>query len=118
MKILRITLMLLFGTFLFVQPVGAIISSAHASTTTVEQQTSSLKKEFKSEKKLSKFQKYFQKGSVDLNDPVKKWLWYGLGLAIIAVVLNITISGALASIAWAAAGICIIIWLLKFADVI
>ena len=118
MKILRTTLLLIMSAFLFIQPVGAIVSSTHASATTVEQQSSALKKEFKAEKKVAKLQKMLAKAGIDLQDPVKKWLWFALGLAIISVVLSVINVGSLAYIAWVAAGICVIIWLLKYADVL
>ena len=76
MKILKTILLLVMGTFMFTQPVGAIISSTHASATTIEQQSAALKTEFKAQKKLAKFEKFFAKVGVDTKDPVKKWLWF------------------------------------------
>ncbi len=118
MKILRTTLLLIMGAFLFIQPVGAIVSSTHASATTVEQQSSALKKEFNAQKKLAKFEKMLEKAGADLNHPVKKWLWLTLIFAIASIVLGVVGLGTLAYLASAAAGIFFIIWLLKYLDVI
>ena len=41
MKILRITLLLIMGAFMFVQPVGAITSSTNASSKTIARQSMS-----------------------------------------------------------------------------
>ena len=117
MKVLRITLLLIMGTFMFIQPVGAIVSSTHASATTVEQQTSALKKEFKSQKKSSKLETFLAKKGLDLSDPVKKWLLLAGVFAIAGIVLNVLKVAALANIAWAAVGVCLVIWLLKYLEV-
>ncbi len=114
MKILRTTLLLIMGAFLFIQPVGAIVSSTSATTTTVEQQSASLKKEFKSQKRTAKLQQMLEKAGIDLKDPVKKWLWYGLGLWIAAAVMSL-IPGIwyLAGLVGLGGTICIIVWLVK-----
>jgi Flp pilus assembly protein TadB len=118
MKILRITLLLIMGAFMFIQPVGAIVSSTHASATTIEQQQSaSLKKEFKGQKKLTKMEKFLAKKGLDLSDPVKKWLLLAGVFAIAGIVLNILKISTIASLAWAAAGVCLIIWGLKYLEV-
>ena len=115
MKILRITLLLIMGAFMFIQPVGAITSSTNASATTVEQQTSALKKEFKAEKKAAKLQKMLEKVGIDFKDPVKKWLWFGLALWLASVVLGVIVPGSwyLAGLVGLAGTICIIYWLIK-----
>ena len=114
MKILRTTLLLIMGAFLFIQPVGAIVSSTHATATTVEQQSSALKKEFKAQKKVAKLQKMLEKAGIDFKDPVKKWLWFGLGLWLLSAVMW-ALPGLwyLAGLVSLAGTICIIVWLVK-----
>ena len=72
--------------------------------------------------KNKKFQKLTKKleraGRIDLSDPVTKWLWFALGFAIASVFLSIFFGGLLAGLAWSAAGICLIIWALKYFGVL
>ncbi len=118
MKILRTTLLLIMGAFLFIQPVGAIISSTHASATTVEQQSAALKTEFKAQKKLAKFEKMFSKARIDTSDPVKKWLWFTLIAVVASIVLYAIGQYTLGYIASSAAGIFFVVWLLKYFDIL
>lgn len=116
MKILRTTLLLIMGAFLFIQPVGAIVSSTHANATTVEQQSSALKKEFKAEKKTAKLQKMFKK-AFDFSDPVNKWLWLAIvcwGVTVIFSILPFTWSlWYLWSLIGTAGAVFFVIWLVK-----
>ncbi len=66
--------------------------------------------------------KLLKKNAIDLDDPVMKWLWYAIILAIAATVLGIVFS-FLPGILWIipsllglAAGICFIYWLILFLD--
>ncbi len=114
MKILKTILLLVMGTFMFTQPVGAIISSTNASATTIEQQSSALKKEFKGQKKTAKLQKMLEKAGIDFKDPVKKWLWFGLALWLASAVMwALPAIWTLAGIVGLAGTICIIVWLVK-----
>jgi hypothetical protein len=112
MKVLRLTFLLLIGAFLFIQPAQAIITSTHVEATTIEQRTTELKKEFKAEKKMSKFEKF--KKAFDFKDPVRKWLWLGLVLWIASAVMwaipGIWYLGGLVSLAGT---VCIVVWLIK-----
>ncbi len=115
MKVLKTTLLLIMGAFMFIQPVGAIVSSTHTTATTIEQQTSTLKKEFKKEKRFSKLNDLLAKKGVDLNDPVKKWLWLTILFVAASVVLSVLgVGGILARLVWAAASVCFLIWLAKY----
>lgn len=118
MKILRITLLLVMGAFLFIQPVGAIVSSTQTTATTVEQQSSALKKEFKAQKKLAKYETLMQKAGIDVKDPVKKWLWLGIIALIASIVFYAIGQWWLGYLTSSAAGIFFLIWLLKYLDVI
>jgi hypothetical protein len=118
MKILRTTLLFIFGAFLFIQPAKAIISSTNATSTVVSQQSFALKQEFKAQKKLAKFEKIMQKVGIDTKDPVKKWLWFA-GIALVASIVLYAIGQyTLGYLASSAAGIFFIVWLLKYLDVI
>lgn len=118
MKILKTILLLVMGTFMFTQPVSAIISSTHASATTVEQQSSALKKEFKAQKKLAKFEKFLAKVGVDTKDPVKKWLWFALIALVASIVFYAIGQWWLGYLSSTAAGIFFLVWLLKYLQVI
>jgi hypothetical protein len=110
--------MLIFGTFLFIQPAKAIISSTNATSTAVSQRSFALKQEFKAQKKLAKFEKIMQKVGIDTKDPVKKWLWFA-GIALVASIVLYAIGQyTLGYLASSAAGIFFIVWLLKYLDVI
>ena len=118
MKILKTILLLVMGTFMFTQPVGAIVSSTHASATTVEHQTSALKKEFKAQKKLAKFENLLAKVGIDTKDPVKKWLWFALIALIASIVFYAIGQWWLGYLTSTAAGIFFLVWLLKYLQVI
>lgn len=118
MKILRTILLLIMGAFLFIQPVGAIVSSTNASATVVNRQSFALKQEFKAQKKLAKFEKFMQKVGVDTKDPVKKWLWFAVIALVASIVLYAIGQYTLGYLASSAAGIFFIVWLLKYLDVI
>ena len=104
------------GAFLFLQPVGAVVSSTHTAVTTVEQQTSTLKKEFKAEKKATKLQKMFKK-AFDFSDPVNKWLWFAIvcwGAAVILSLLPFAVGlWYLYGLVGTAGTVFFIVWLVK-----
>jgi hypothetical protein len=79
-------------------------------------QTHTQSKRFKKEQKTKKG--FFKKGDFDFSHPVKKWLWLTLLLALVSAVLQVMRLGGLAYICWVAAGICLIIWVLKFAQIL
>ena len=54
---------------------------------------------------------------LDKNDPVKKWLYFALVAALLSLGLNL-LGLPLAGIAWSIAGICLIIWLLKYLEIL
>lgn len=71
-------------------------------------------------KKAIKLNKWVKSNAVDLSDDVQKWLWYGIGLWILAVVLQIL--GYFVPFVWyigylagVAGSFCVLYWLyLKF----
>ena len=117
------TFLLLFGAFFIVQPSYAMFETHNAtSTAVVEKQKNDLKKEFKAEKRMAKFQKLFKKAGVDFSDPVNKWLWYGIFACGAAIVLSILwqagsvgfgLLGALSSLLWIAGLIFLVVWVVK-----
>lgn len=68
--------------------------------------------------KVTKKIKKHRKTDFDMSHPVKKWLWMTLLLVLIGAVLRVLGLGGLAYIAGVAAGICLIIWFLKFAQIL
>ena len=121
------TLLLLLGAFFLVQPSYAMIETHNAvSTTTIEKQKNDLKKEFKMQKRMAKFEKLFQKAAVDFKDPVNKWMWFwifGWGAAIVlSIVGAAAVTGLsagfgiwylLASLCGLFGSISLIIWVVK-----
>jgi Flp pilus assembly protein TadB len=102
MKLMKITtFFMLLAAFLFTSPATAMIESNTATATTIDKQKNELKKEFKMQKRLSKFEKFFKKAGIDLQDPVNKWLWFaifGWGAAVVlwiisAAVVTTTLTG-------------------------
>jgi hypothetical protein len=93
MKLMKITtFFMLLAAFLFTSPATAMIeTNTAASTTTIDKQKNELKKEFKMQKRFSKFEKLVKKAGMDLSDPVTKWLWFaifGWGAAIIFWIIS------------------------------
>jgi hypothetical protein len=93
---MKTVLLMLVSMFCFAttQPVMAITSSTATTTEMIEKQSKELKKEFNTQKKMNKIERFFAKKGMDLQDPVKKWLWYwvlgwaaGLVLIIVATVI-------------------------------
>ncbi len=119
------TLLLLIGAFFFIQPTYAMIEthSSQSTATTIEKQKNDLKKEFKAQKRMAKFEKLFKKAGVDFSDPVNKWMWFwifgwgaGLVLSILAAATVTSGFGALwllSSLCWLAGSVSLVIWLVK-----
>jgi hypothetical protein len=72
----------------------------------------------KFENKIQSLAADFAPAKIDLKDPVKKWLWYGLGLYLAAIVLSVLLGGVVSYLIWSAGSVCIVIWLLKYFGVI
>jgi hypothetical protein len=119
MKQSKLSIIFLLCIFYFIQPTYTMIETRSlGNTLTLEKQKKELKKEFRIQKKFDKFNKFFKKNSIDINDPVKKWLWFALGFGLASIALSIFFGGVLAGIAWSAAGVCLIIWLLKYLQIV
>ena len=92
MKLMKITtFFMLLAAFLFTSPASAMIETNTSNTTTIDKQKNELKKEFKMQKRLSKFEKFFKKAGIDLQDPVNKWMWFwifGWGAAIVLSIIG------------------------------
>lgn len=55
---------------------------------------------------------------LDKNDPVKKWLYFALVSALLSLGLGLLGLGVLSSVMWSIAGICLIVWLLKYFEIL
>jgi hypothetical protein len=106
MKIIKFILLSTF-LLLYFPSAYAIIHPNQTHT-----QSKYIKKVQKSKRNFSK------KGDFDFSHPVKKWLWLTLLLALVSAVLQVMRLGGLAYICWVGAGICLIIWVLKFAQIL
>jgi hypothetical protein len=115
-------LALLFTT----QPASAVVSvvqtNQEASVSAMGKKE--LKKQARFEKIMNKLQKKMNKrsGLIDRNDDTGKWLWWAIVLAVISVVLSIIswfvpFGWYLSGLLWTAASICLLIWLLKYLEV-
>ncbi len=128
-----------FLCFATTQPALAITSSTTVSASTIAQQSTELKKEFKIKKKLNLIERAFGKKGIDFSDPVKKWLWFWLFGWLAAVVFYILaavtavstaatattaagagtgggialIFGILGLVCALGAGVCFVVWLIK-----
>lgn len=123
MKLLKFIYLLII---LLVMPIGAYATVAvpqQDNSTQIQVQERDLKRQFEQEKRLAKLEQKLEKWAkkhsknkkIDLSDPVNKWAWMAFGFAIIGLVLSVLpATYGLSGIAWGAAGICLIIWFLKF----
>jgi ABC-type multidrug transport system fused ATPase/permease subunit len=96
---MKTVLLLLVGMFCFAttQPVLAITSSTATTTEMIANQSKELKKEFNTQKKLNKIERFFAKRGIDFQDPVKKWLWFwvlGWGAALVLGIIAFVIAAA------------------------
>ena len=120
---IKLSLFLIFGAFFLLQstPVFSMIETTTSTqTVSIETQKKELKKEFKTQKRLAKFEKIMKKAGIDFNDPVEKWFWFwilgwGAGLVLSALIWSVLPGGLwfLASLAWAFGTVSLIIWLIK-----
>ena len=99
---MKTVLLMLVGMFCFAttQPVMAITSSTATTTEMIANQSKELKKEFNTQKKLNKIERFFAKRGMDLQDPVKKWLWYwvlGWGAALVLFIIAAVVAAAAVS---------------------
>ena len=117
MRLIKFTLFLFMGVFFSLQSANAMIEPTN-NAAVIEMQKQK-NEELQKNKKYQKFSKKLNKASgIDLSDPVKKWLWFALGFGIASVILSIFFGGLLAGIAWTAAGVCLVIWILKYFGVL
>lgn len=116
MKLIKFTLFLFMGVLFSLQPAQAMIEPTNTAMIELQKQRNN---ELQKNKKFQKLTKKLEKaGRIDLSDPVTKWLWFALGFAIASVLLRIFFGGLLFGLAWAAVGVCLIIWALKYFGVI
>lgn len=66
-------------------------------------------------KKHNRLVQKLKRGDIDLNHPVKKWLWLTLLFFLVSVVFRAFGYGSFAYILGAVALVCLLIWLLKIA---
>lgn len=111
------TLLLLLGAFLLAQPSYAMFETHNTtSTALIEKQKNDLKKEFKVQKRMAKFEKLFKKAGIDFSDPVDKWMWFwifGWGAGLVLYLLLPNTLWALSSLAWLFGTVSLVIWLVK-----
>jgi len=125
-----LSLLIVVALLLGVQPATAVVSvQTNTETTTATISKKELKKQHRIEKLMDKIQKKMDKmeaKGLDRNDPVGKWLWLAIILAVASLVASILFYSSwlvvglwwLPSLLWTAAGICFLIWLLKYLQVI
>jgi len=134
--LLSIGLLLGFSQFSYaVAPNKALIEKEAVANEDVKSSEALTKKELRKQKRVAKKQNRFKKwtaklkkklAAVDLNDPVKKWMWFwifGWGAALILSILAVSIAsggiagGGILSLVSGIAGlfgtISLIIWLVK-----
>jgi hypothetical protein len=111
----KLTLTIVFGFFLMNIPVQAttLVTSSEATTINIEKQKTELKKEFKKQKRAEKLAKFLAKAGIDFQDPVEKWLWFGIIGLLGGIVLGWTVLWALGGLVSAAGFVCIVIWAVK-----
>jgi hypothetical protein len=66
-------------------------------------------------KKHNRFIQKLKRGDIDLNHPIKKWLWLTLLFFLVSVIFRAFGFGSFAYILGAVALVCLLIWLLKIA---
>jgi hypothetical protein len=136
---MKTVLFMLVSMFCFAttQPVMAITSSTATTTEMIEKQSKELKKEFTTQKKMNKMERFFAKKGIDFSDPVKKWLWFWLFGWLAAIVFYIlaavtavstavsatgtvtagggiaVVFGILGLLCALGAGVCFVVWLIK-----
>jgi len=101
------------------------ISKTIETYTTVLDKKKGAKRFLKVKAKAAKFiSKAAEKLDIDLKDPIRKWLWYGLialGAAVILYVLAALLTSSIvywiAYLASVGSSVCFLIWLLKYLDV-
>ncbi len=127
MKTLKFYLFLTVSAIIFSQPLMAatyVINPADGSEQSVTKSKSNqeaakeLKKQFKQEKKMAKMEKFLSKLGIDFSDPVQKWLWLAIiagGIAVILYILGyfIPFIWIISYLAWLAAVVFLILWLVK-----
>ena len=114
---MKTVLLMLVGMFCFAttQPALAITSSTATTTEMIANQSKELKKEFNTQKKMNKIERFFAKKGMDLSDPVKKWLWYwvigwGAGL-VLYIIAGVVAAAAVSTTATTGLGLAGILWL-------
>lgn len=129
MKNLNIlSLLVIFALLFAAQPASAVVTVQNGENTTGVISKKELKKQERLEKVMTKVQKKMdkmEKKGIDKNDPVQKWLWWAIVLAIASIVASILFYSSwlvvglwwLPSLLWTAASICFLIWLLKYLEV-
>lgn len=127
MKTFKFYLFLAVSTIIFSQPLMAItrVSTTLDGTTQIVNKSKSsqeaskeLKKQFRQEKKMAKFERLLSKFGMDFSDPVQKWLWLAIiawGVAIILYILGVFVPFVwyIAYLASLAGTVFFILWLVK-----
>jgi hypothetical protein len=76
---LKIILLTIVGLFLFAtsQPAIAVTSSSNfVSAEVIGQEKKASKQQIKAQKKRDKIERLLHRAGIDLQDPIRKWMWY------------------------------------------
>jgi hypothetical protein len=108
----------------FATPMMAIVQTpTDVSTPTLnvvqQQKNSTFIEKIKGlESKITQKADDFFKVKADFKDGTKKWLWFAAVAAAASIVLAILKMSFLSSLAWSACGILLLVWLLKYLEII
>jgi Flp pilus assembly protein TadB len=123
MKVFRFIYFLIALLAMPMSAYATVGAQQEASSEQIRLQENNAKRQFEQEKRMAKLEQKMEKWTkkfsknkkVDLSDPVNKWAWMALGFAIIGVILGLTsLTAILSEIAFAAAVVCLVIWVLKY----
>jgi hypothetical protein len=106
--------LILILTLIFFTPAFAVISTNKTASFIPLNNLISKKQTAILHKKELKIQKFLKKKGIDIRHPTDKWLWFGLGLLALAVVMSfLPVVRSLASLVSLVGIVFIFIWLFK-----
>jgi Flp pilus assembly protein TadB len=110
--------LILILTFIFFTPSFAVISTNTTPSLRPLAQQFNVSKQgaqvSKAQKKEHRIQKFLKKTGIDITNPTDKWLWFGLGLLALAVVMSILpVIRTFSSLVALVGVVFIFIWLFK-----
>jgi hypothetical protein len=107
--------LILILTLAFFTPAFAVITNSRtASLSTLNQPSTPSKQALHGQKKAGIIQKILKKKGIDFTHPTDKWLWFGLGLLALSVVMSLLpVVRLFASLISLVGVVFIFIWLFK-----